>query len=824
MKDTIVLFTPVEIEHRNLLCNYIKTLVDGKLFSFATYNSINYLLEKIGFPQIAEGITIIEEGMDDQLPAFFKHPVSLELLQRGFEKEYAEKVFEIYDAFEKISIKAGLNVQEDKALNIKRLEFIKHAIHFIINIKQLKFVYDLSKEDQIQLMYFFTDIQIQLFIKSLTVLTEITGDFRHTYKENLGPDPFTWETFEHLGGILQYKNYQGSFIVPPNRTKEQVIAVVRFTKEIDQRQHIIRRAFNSICKDDLPQLLELVEHMIKDAQTSSYNPSKGGPKVELIASKALITWGMNQETLSSLLNLSFNTPLVLHNLQKLRDSKGSRYAKVGSSQNNPFATYSLDTKVIQHAFLNRLIEIGELCTGKYLEPKLKKLFNYQLFQYLVKIRDALVHQDSAGNKKKVDELLGTNLSLLENIQEYEMPKLYQYFTNVLCSIYHKTFSPEQDPTKFWGSLYQEAKQIVSPQETYTKAQQFVLKFAGMHKKHLKPLLEDFFQGYTCLSSENKKELEVILSKKRNQLNQYKKAIEETEIKYPILKSSWKQDFPYFIQLYRKFYDEQGEYLTSSLFSIQERVEAAITALNNITEAISLCGIKPFEGDINKWISDNYPKLQELSKPSQENIFLLNAIKYNAGQSLQQIDKVREIVGCEAFKNFDILGLEYEQKLRPIRNFIIHGNRLLDTPKSTHRLNYNISDEKGEFIINTVVLLLDQVKSELAKYKSLIEYDKIQYKDNIITALETIIPFSQALRNTGNNELFSNLPLDVITNILSFTPEVRVLCLQGIQDLLEAFKNTKIVPRKEISKTINTVEQNKKHTIRLQNEHNQDISI
>ncbi|MBA8667945.1 hypothetical protein H1Q59_08605 [Holosporaceae bacterium 'Namur'] len=179
--------------------------------------------------------------------------------------------------------------------------------------------------------------------------------------------------------------------------------------------------------------------------------------------------------------------------------------------------------------------------------------------------------------------------------------------------------------------------------------------------------------------------------------------------------------------------------------------------------------------------------------------------------LQYIDSITKFPEAKGRKFLDY---EYEF-VRTLRNYIVHGNHLLEKESYDPGENdKNPVAQRQEVVANTIIIFIIELLPILLEIKDQMAIKK--HSNDINKALATIIPFSQALRNPGDNEHFSNPPLEIITNILSFTPEVRILNPQCIQDLLQEFKDNKIVSKDKLKSILNTKEQYS-YEEKLQNE-------
>lgn len=199
------------------------------------------------------------------------------------------------------------------------------------------------------------------------------------------------------------------------------------------------------------------------------------------------------------------------------------------------------------------------------------------------------------------------------------------------------------------------------------------------------------------------------------LSEFKTAIQQTKAQYPVLNTNWTHTFPNLVQLISVFYDLGGNYLPSRPLTNIERLQASISAIDNIIEILGAQGVTTITGNVTLWFSKNHVKLQALAVASEANFQRLNALQYNIGQCLQHLDSLRVKVGESAFNGYESIGEGYEQHVRPLRNYIIHGNRLLDPPISGMRKFADMQQSKSDFIVNCTILLMTQIKPDLVRF-------------------------------------------------------------------------------------------------------------
>lgn len=727
------IFTSTDQNRCQLFSEYIEGLAQHKesdeSYSFVSdyYTSINPLLQQYGITLFEARKYVIEES---NIP-YFLDPQCLELAKLGFDICFIKQIHIFNDRLKMFFPKKALTEKENAALDEHRLTYVKDIFEFVLQRKQTTFIFDKVGKIEIHnhrmntLNLIFQDTKIDMFVKGLTVLTKITGGFRHQFKPTLYPEPFTWETFEHLGGILQFLSYETYTIIPSDSNPS---VKERYTKtflyQIINRKNIIGCAFDDICKYDLQNLLNFVEKM-KNIFPSKNNTFNKKTKFSFTASKALVTNMINQETLSNLLmlcNNDFLDPNAVPEKEKLSVVQPKGYAKAFAVEPKP-GSIMLDTKMQKQYLLNRLIEIGEFCTGKYLSTDLKQLQNGNpLFKMLIDIRDALIHQETDENRKRINQILDDQPTLLNNILSNDMPKLLNKFFGLASSLYINLSNFTGGPKEVWEKIYDEFK---TTQDTIrdkaknikfsTTQQKFSQTAAdGLKNAEEKEEVQKFLQGTGALSVETEKNLEGLNFFKTTKGSKIlKKAIDETKEMYAITKQQdLIKDFPHLFRLHQLF-EEQDSSSSGALKELPSNI--AIQAINDIKDVLHTIGVKPLTGDPNEWVRANEENFRKLQSQDFLNYQYLNAIKYNVQICLQQLDVIKKKFDPTAFNNYKVLGQKYEQILRPLRNFLTHGNRLIDLPTPHDNLVGHMNEKKIQSIISSLYILFTEVEPDLERF-------------------------------------------------------------------------------------------------------------
>jgi hypothetical protein len=731
--NVIAIYPPATKEKQQLLEDYVKAINSNKtlLIKKERYAPINNILKFMGLTEITKDTYLIADSEDDPRYNIFKSPIGLELIKRGFSNEYTKKIYSFYSKYE--NFKEPLSENEDYNLNLHRLEFVKVIIDFVKKEYKLAFYKPddaVAATDAIigEIYDFHNDLLINISVKALEVLTELTGDFKNKFKSNLG-DNFSWEKFEHLGGILQYHKYRAKGPIMDPKNKDHHSAIKSFILEIAHRKDIIGIAFKSIKKDDFSQLSELLDLMIKYFQDNTLDTSV--LKMNLIASTTLISRVLDQESLRNLHALCANDVVLSEPKEVLSDKNNNRHLLTS-------IPITIDDKVDfslsinKQAMLNDLIKIGELCTSKYLSSKSQKLSIPELTRYLVDIRNAIEHQSAEGNKRRVQELVNDQNYLNELLKEIRT-KLANYFTELFCKHYNSNTSfkpdinsPEAVNAKvFWDQLYNEAKVKVplepSKPKEYSKEQKDILKLVNANVL-LTAKLKEVFSGKVKIDESDKISVKNTIAKcKPNRRSEailsFHEALLQTEKQYPDLLYNWKKEFPYIDTLYTKFYTPNGKYLPAKPLNPLQKIEAAIEAIDNIEGILDTCKVTRFNNhNVDEWIKKNTLALRNialstLDEKDKDAYRKLSALQYNVCQCLGYIESFKKEFDYKLFENYNSIGSQYSD-LRNKRNYLTHGNRFFDKPDYSMFSIFDINPKKGFFIVNSAINLIVEIKKEL----------------------------------------------------------------------------------------------------------------
>jgi uncharacterized protein with HEPN domain len=644
-----------------------------------------------------------------------------------------------YEETKKISNKTNITDIENVKLDPARLDFITTCLGFLE--KELKTELDLVSNhpeltifDKFYLKWRLLTQAIE-FLKYIGhCIVNLSGELRGGYKELLNTYGISWITLEHIARIVD--DGQGKVsVVPflPEDASEKII-FNHFYSEYQSLILIAEEAMEDILRDDVSKLKTIFEYINHGDKKAPY------PKVgNLLAIKTLSKLVLDLCTLANLLRVAMNKDFIddYNSTKQYNEFKKASILNndeplsiIGCNKINELLQ-NIDNKLYQHAFLRKLQKIGELVTNKNLSNSTKNLNPTIDWQIFIDIRNAITHQDEGISKYKVSELLNKELKMLsEALQEIS----YGFFLKLcnLVKVRHEGLPVKFDKNftnvkSFWQAIYQQelkadktgqvSKRRVSEEdydgliqelaklriedELLRKWNDFLLGKIDRPNKgewglmlqplkeldgNLKKKLKKAYNSSADLSKHERVRIEEKLAKEREE----KKALQKNSIDYKGLEKLKKlRDF-----LIEKKADDANEEIGNS-----GRLDSAIKALRNIKEYL--------EQDEFIKIDFNYSNSEAWSKDNESNQdcignfltrmltspILRDAIEYNAGQLLQNLDTLRD--KSEEFKK--LLSNEYYEPLRLLRNHIEHGNHIYDAQRYQPEKEPEILDEKSKII-------------------------------------------------------------------------------------------------------------------------------
>ncbi|STX50297.1 Uncharacterised protein [Legionella busanensis] len=727
----------------------------------------------------------------------------------NLELTYKQQRDRIDKLFNDLPSKESFQRDRDNAqYDLQRLEFILQTINHISHY------YDLAAGKRILVTFNADEFEIKV-ISDVTLeqarnnlerisitIRNLSGEFRERYKKLFGPAPFTWHTFEQLGGLVRIKNNERYILLPmqlqlSNLQQSFPDVFLRLYDECRDLEEVVEDAVPSIVSMDLPILHDFFELILNSQNRLQDIPI---PPISLIAIKAFTSHIGDTLTLYNLLNL-FN--YSEHEESKLYEKNQLTYEQTflinPLSENNKSyqQRFDLSKKSGQHAALRRLQAIGELCTGKKLSREITDLDDTIDWGAFVTVRDGLCHPDERDNKYKIDLLL-SDISRLERIVGDEFSEFWKKIPQLLKMRESQIGKYEHDSQKRWLQILQrytskisshandepeEAQAVtrrvsevdeklfidaliekMAPKEIIDECRNI---FAGIAPIPNKKIQGEIFR-YLPPRSDNKeryKKLTAIFPKTdavqttEKERNLKRQALEAEAKKRELEKESRFIFFPTLRELAKLFKQDP---ITEHLLNPLKRISLAIEALENIEEFLLEEGylIKghPYQ-TLKDW--DRYHTLKgrkQLAHQLELNRQLNDAIEYNAGHLLQHLDRIKHFSEAQ-FCSY--LNEDYEA-IRTLRNYIEHGDPLRDT------VGYDvICYEKGELrqqtILKTVIELIFNLKPPL----HIIRESMIQKELNIQPAVsnpkdaeDDVRPFKdQGETNTvaiysGNNNTYA----------------------------------------------------------------------
>ncbi|WP_131783556.1 hypothetical protein [Legionella gresilensis] len=679
---------------------------------------------------------------------------TLNNLLPDFEQQRAK----IENLFSKLPSKDSFQRDNDNAqYDLQRLEFILETINHILSYHDIAAghripVTFIGNELEERVIFDLTLQQARTHLESICItIRNLSGSFREQYKKLFGPAPFTWHTFELLGGLIRIKNDNCYILLPmqlplddPNKAYPDTF--LRLYDECRDLEEIVEDAVPSIISADLPVLRNFFENILTNQSQLQNIPIT---PISLVATKAFTSHIGDTLTLLNLLNL-FN--YSEHEESKLYENKqlsnnNALIIDTGFTHDKQYQQrFDLTKKSGQHAALRRLQAIGELCTGKKLSREVTDLDETIDWGAFVTVRDGLCHPDERDNKHKIDLLL-SDISRLEKIVGSEVSKFWLTIPKLLKTREMEIGKYEYDSQKRWLQILQryttkinslandEPKEESEVTQRTSEADEKLFIDALIEKAAPQEIIEEcrnIFAGkipipnkkrqgelfrYLPPRAENKeryKKLAAIFPKTdaiqttEEERNRKRRELEEQAKQRELEKESKFIHFPTLRELAKLFkQDPVSEHQLNPF----KRVCLAIEALNNIEEFLYEEGylIKGLSyKTLDEW--EYYHEFQgrkTLVHQLELNRQLNDAIEYNAGHLLQHLDRIQHYAEASFCR---YLNEDYEA-IRSLRNYIEHGDPLLDP------IGYDVKRyEKGELrqrtILKTVIELIYNLKPAL----------------------------------------------------------------------------------------------------------------
>ncbi|PUT38566.1 hypothetical protein DIZ81_13870 [Legionella taurinensis] len=633
-----------------------------------------------------------------------------------------------------------------------------------------------------------------LIQKMCSVIQQLSPDLRKRFDKALEASSFNWLSFEHLGGIMIEPSMQKAALVPvigqkttsPDRVN--IDSAFHLIAEVGDLQLMIPHAALTIIEKDLPTLRNFF-HALAVTLIAPDKPITV-PRPEFAASKCIITYFNDIQSLIKLLNLSHDSTARMK-LPLWPESEAPSIQLL-----NLRSGYDVSKKVERHAALRRLQSLGELITGKNFSKFLIDLDPTTDWRAFIVIRDAITHQDERDLKYRIEQFLGDN-GLLQQVFAQDMHTLGMKLNQLIWLREQSLGKYTHDPASYWQHLLK--REAVSlqkkgdggnnnnndsgKQEVDTPDQAAAQKHVlSASEKEFIHYLEQFkaakdiielslaiFAGQAGAVSKMQKGM-ILQCLPRKELGEKYKEL-STLLDNAIAKPSTLADREK-KRLDEKAASEKREADRESKFDGLEgirklakyllepvnkehqlnplkRIEATLESLSDIEEFLIEEGYwtdSPFFNTIAEWEADLLDQGSEpLSNFLVKNPKLNDALEYHIGQILQHLETIKtykELAVCPLIAN------GYSD-LRVFRNYLEHGNPLVDNQNDI----YLQQDYREKKTADMVIRLLIELKPALKREKMRKETEKANAKELHPGVLVTAKENEEWTKVCGHGNLF-----------------------------------------------------------------------
>lgn len=676
-------------------------------------------------------------------------------LQDDYQPKFDE-LENLYKDSQRMPARIKLTEAGNLAYDKYRIEYILKACDFLLKYfatgkSPLKIPF--TTPDEMLILEGLNLLNARRLLEHIAVtIFNISGSVRAKYKALLSPVPFTWETFEHLGGLMKIAKEWKRILV---RGIEREI-VERFLDEYLALETTIEAAVPTIIDEDINKL-KLLFSFIQKTEANQIPENFKLKPVELIAIKAFTRRVVDLESLVQLLKLSDNHTTEFDHRDaidqiKKHGKKDTAY-HVQFEDNDPrFAReIILDTKLARHAALRRIELIGELITGKYLSSFITNLDPSIDWSALNVIRDVIAHQDEKDHRLKVQALLD-DPGLFQQVLGHDMQELFAKLIQVVRLRDAELPKFDNNPDHFWQTVYHFEQQKFAEQIAAQNAQPTPLAepraavadinfvISELTKKHVPEEIINTWRGILAGTieipgkkqrdelmayfpsrkddKEANKKCKEIASKAfypRSMLEERRAARQKAKADAAQRKAQAEAQFSGLVSIRALAENWKQESSVRIPLTPQLRLELAINALENIKEFM--------EQDPFIQANFNFASLAEWEKTQNKdtvmNFFARlitspifnDAMEYNAAQLLQHIETIREYPSAKGIRFLD-KELDYEV-IRALRNWIEHGNYLNDRddyePGKQESLLQNRQEVVGPIMIRLIFDLLPALK-------------------------------------------------------------------------------------------------------------------
>nr|HAT8713457.1 hypothetical protein [Legionella jordanis] len=649
------------------------------------------------------------------------------------------------------------NDEENAQFDLTRVIYILNVIQFLMEFQkpETRLQGGLPKNPSPLQLATISNEQMtknRLLLEKLCLtIQNLSSTLRIKYSKFFSPAPFTWITFDQLGGIIIEPAESKVTTIPvldfddliESEDREQKLRLVsssrQFLNEIGDLQPIIEEAVTDIIEKDLPALKAFFHKIAMSLMKSDQNIDV--PPITLAASKCLVGYSNDVHNLIKLINLaSFSEHIKMSKTSALPSSvllegkikRPHRFEK----------RFDLSSKMGRHAALRLLQSLGELITGKNFSKFLIDLDPTVDWRTFIVIRDAITHQDEKDYHYKIEQFL-QNEEALKQIFGDEFAYFWQRLINLLVLREQKLGAYQFDPKTYWANLFNLECSVKEPAPEEQKASSTVERrvndqeeneFLDALKTYKAP--ESVFEQCKGIFSgafrANKQQIGSILQCfPKKSMGEYYKHLSEILTKAtskPATSESERQRKREEEQLASQRREQERRAKFKGLDSLRafadrlevapqaqhmlnpsKRLDLAIEALENIREfLIDVAYLNPSLAftTVQDW--DNHSK--KLHRPALYKLLddfheLNYAIEYNAGQLLQHLETLR---GYKHFKACEFINNNYPA-LRAFRNYLEHGDPLFDNNNEVWTQSGYRQQQTAPMIIRLVFELLPQLQ-------------------------------------------------------------------------------------------------------------------
>jgi hypothetical protein len=207
---------------------------------------------------------------------------------------------DLYKDDSKLPGKIDFSDAENSKYDLFRLKYINEVLDFLMNyyLPGKSPIIGVLNQVESEIFEGMKLLNVRRLIEHMaSTIFHLSGALRAKYKHLLMPAPFTWETFEQLGGIMIPAPPIWQYFLVGGISGEKI---KRFVDEINAVELVVEIAIPTILQNDVPILKELFLHIYSCEKSSQISQPKFLP-VHLIGIKALTRRVFDIENLNKLL-------------------------------------------------------------------------------------------------------------------------------------------------------------------------------------------------------------------------------------------------------------------------------------------------------------------------------------------------------------------------------------------------------------------------------------------------------------------------------------------------------------------------------------------